>query len=1190
MTRLAPRQNRILRAVKARDFMRLEHELELVEFTHGEKIYEAGDAVKFLYFPVTLVASILATDIDGESTSLAIVGNEGVLGFTVACGADHTPYSAMAISGGAAFRLRRELADWEFDQHASLFWLVLKYGEAAAFNYAQTALCNQHHTVQQRLCGWLLDVTGRSGQDDVAMTQASLAAQLGVRREAVSETAGELQACGILRYSRGQVTILDPKGLQDRACSCRNAGKKHWQDASSRLTQSHWHYRMRPNPMTTRRLAEERAKLTLDNLPNSVPEVRKLVEELEVGKHLLELHMAELTESYAEANKLRHRYSDLYDFAPVAYATVDQSGVIRRINLAGAILLKLKRSEIQRHRLMDSIMPDQCEKFSAFLQRLIVAPEHRRLEVELRPNGRDLVTTVLIDGVVDENGNDCQLAITDITERKVLERQLERSNAEARLLRHALDNVGAYVFLKDRDLKYRYVNWAVLDLIGCTEEELLGRGDSCFFPDDLAKHFEEGDRRALNGEQVIDESTLRHADGRKVHTRDAKSPIYDYSNGKTLCGICGISNDISDLKRVESDLRESEARYRALVAASSDVVYRMSPDWSEMRRVSGGALVPDRVSRSRSWVDTYIFPDDQPGVLAAISEAIRNKSMLELEHRILLKDGSEGWTFSRAVPILNAENEISEWIGMASDVTERKKAEAALKDSYRLMELAERTANAGAWERDFTTGRVVWSDNLYRILGRDPKNDRVDSDTWKSIVVPEDIAKTEAVLKEIVTSPDKPIAFSARVRLADGSVHLFDVIGDAEHDGDGRATRANGIAMDVSSRVELESRLELWSQAFEQAELGIAITDIENDTFLAVNPAFAGKRGYTQDELIGKSVSIILPASEWEWIAPRLGDMGKLSHVTMESTHVRKDGTRFPALVDITIVRNPEGKPTKRVAFATDISQLKEQENQLKHYRDNLEQLVVERTHKLQQAKLAAEAANVAKTNFLSNLNHEIRTPLNGIVGMAYLLGESGLASKQMEYLKMLEESAGRLSRTLTSLIRASEIEAGKLKLKVDQVDVVNLAQKVVEPFREKARAKHLDLIVNIEDFPRDLVGDVGALEQAIWQYLNNAINFTKKGEIHFRIFSVGEDAKSVQIRCEVADTGNGFDPIEAPRLFSLFEQGDSSATREVEGLGLGLAITRGLVDLMGGESGVTSVPGSGSRFWFTVRLERDRL
>ena len=131
---------------------------------------------------------------------------------------------------------------------------------------------------------------------------------------------------------------------------------------------------------------------------------------------------------------------------------------------------------------------------------------------------------------------------------------------------------------------------------------------------------------------------------------------------------------------------------------------------------------------------------------------------------------------------------------------------------------------------------------------------------------------------------------------------------------------------------------------------------------------------------------------------------------------------------------------------------------------------------------------------------------------------------------------------------------------------------------------------VSIEDFPRDLVGDVGALEQAIWQYLNNAINFTKKGEIHFRIFSVGEDAKSVQIRCEVADTGNGFDPIEAPRLFSLCEQGDSSATREVEGLGLGLAITRGLVDLMGGESGVTSVPGSGSRFWFTVRLERDRL
>jgi light-regulated signal transduction histidine kinase (bacteriophytochrome) len=137
-------------------------------------------------------------------------------------------------------------------------------------------------------------------------------------------------------------------------------------------------------------------------------------------------------------------------------------------------------------------------------------------------------------------------------------------------------------------------------------------------------------------------------------------------------------HDISERKRSEEALRESEGRLRALVTASSDVVYRMSPDWSEMRYLRGRDFIADTASSNRTWLDNYILPDDQRHVLATINEAIRAKSVFELEHRVLRVDGTVGWTFSRAIPMLDEQGEIVEWFGMAADVTKRKEAEEAL--------------------------------------------------------------------------------------------------------------------------------------------------------------------------------------------------------------------------------------------------------------------------------------------------------------------------------------------------------------------------------------------------------------------------------------------------------------------------------------------------------------------------------
>lgn len=1060
-----PRTNQILAAIKAQEFLRLENDLEFVEFGQGQTIYEAGDRIEHLYFPVTLAASMLVADSDGSSTCVAIVGNEGVLGIGVACGAAITPYSVVAINGGGAYRLRRQLVEREFALHSTLLDHVLRHGEALAFSFAQTAICAQRYTVEQRLCRWLLDAAEKSGLSVLPMTHAGLSAQLGVRREAVTEAARQLQDAGLIQYSRGQLAVQKPDELQRRACACHEKIAAYQQAAMSHSAEIAQRQNGHLEPPSIRKLIEERAKRTADELPDSLAEIRKMVAQLEVTKELGQLQLAELAESFAEAERLREMYAELYDFSPVAYATVDSAGIIQQVNLACAILLGHKRSEIVRHRFVDSVVPDQQAQFTRFLRDVLGGHQHCRIEVELSANHQRHMAAVLIDGVADENGRECRLVVTDITQRKALERRLAESNAEAQLLKHALDHVNAYVYLKDRDLKYRYANRMVLDLMGVTEEQLLGHDDSSHFPADVVAHFQEADRRALKGERVVDETVVRHADGRLIHTRDTKSPIYENSDGGQLWGLCAVSTDISDLKQAETKLQES----------------------------------------------------------------------------------------------------------------------------YRLLELAQRTANAGAWERDFTTGRVTWSDNLYRILGLDPAQDKADGETWRRLVLPEDQERTEATINAAVADPHKPISVSTRVRLADGSIRTIDVVGDAQYDETQKPLRASGIAIDITERAELERKLRLWSVAFEESELSIAISDVATNTLVSVNRAFAKAHGRTESELIGQPVSTVFPAADWGWVSRQLAGDGGISHMVLDAPHIRADGSLFPALADITIIRGADGKATNRVVFVMDVTQLKEQEAQLKVYRDNLEELVLERTEKLQRAKLAAQAADVAKTTFLANMSHEIRTPLNGILGMAYLIGQEGLPPKQTEHLARLTESGERLAETLTAILSAAQLEAEKLRLKADPVEVTAIAEGVARTFRHKAHAKGLDMIVNIQALPGNLLGDAAALEHAMSQYLSNAIKFTNQGEIQFNVSVAGEDAKSVQVRCEVADTGVGFDQQQVPRLFERFEQGDSSLTRRYGGLGLGLAITRGLVELMGGQTGVESVRGVGSKFWFTVPLSKQK-
>ena len=224
-----PRNNHLLAALPEEEYERLAPNLELVPMPLGHVLYESGSELRHVYFPTTSIVSLLYVLVDGASAEIAVVGYEGLIGVALFMGGETMPNRAVVQSAGHAYRLKGHLLKEEFNRSGELQHLLLRYTQALLTQMAQTAVCNRHHSLDEQLCRWLLLSIDRLPSDELIMTQELIANMLGVRREGVTEAAGNLQKAGLIKYSRGHIKVLDRAGLEARVCECYAVVRKEFE-------------------------------------------------------------------------------------------------------------------------------------------------------------------------------------------------------------------------------------------------------------------------------------------------------------------------------------------------------------------------------------------------------------------------------------------------------------------------------------------------------------------------------------------------------------------------------------------------------------------------------------------------------------------------------------------------------------------------------------------------------------------------------------------------------------------------------------------------------------------------------------------------------------------------------------------------------------------------------------------------
>ena len=501
------------------------------------------------------------------------------------------------------------------------------------------------------------------------------------------------------------------------------------------------------------------------------------------------------------------------------------------------------------------------------------------------------------------------------------------------------------------------------------------------------------------------------------------------------------------------------------------------------------------------------------------------------------------------------------------DSLQRLRADRLISEQRRLLSMVEHMSGVGHWRYAVRTGRVTWSDEVYRIHGLGRRRFDPSYEGWLSLFHDEDLPILHGLLLGAIRD-HAGYEFELRIKRADGEVREVASKATVEVDERGEVVAVFGVIQDVTDRnralrevVRGEARYKLLAD-----NMADVVTRIRLDGGSSyISPAVETLIGYTPAEMNGRPAQDFVYAPDQPQILETFAALAAgQDEATVQLRATHRDGHPVWVETRFRLLRDANGQPAEMVAVIRDIEDRKRLEAELTLARE------------------AAETAAEVKSQFLANMSHELRTPLTSIIGFTGLAGgQRDLKGLARDYVLRVENASKALLCTVNDILDFSKLEAGHVTLKPEPTDAAELCRSTLELLTPQAAAKDLRLALSL-DMSRGvtLLLDPDRVRQVLLNLVGNAVKFTPGGQVTVDIAYASDEQ---HLRIAVADTGPGIAADQMGKLFQRFSQIDGSVTRAHGGTGLGLAICKGLVEAMGGEIGAESVPGRGSRFWFSI-------
>ncbi|MGP1385767.1 MAG: PAS domain S-box protein [Thainema sp.] len=821
------------------------------------------------------------------------------------------------------------------------------------------------------------------------------------------------------------------------------------------------------------------------------------------------------------------------------------------------------------------IHPDDRERVSQEWQQS--RQEHRSFRAEYRVIRADNDQMSWLEGlgnfIYDDNGEAIRSSgvLFDISDRKQTEAALQESEDRFRTL---ADNISQFAWMADASGWICWYNQRWFDYTGTTLEEMQGWGwQQVHHPDHVDRVVESFRCSIQTGQPWEDVFPLRGKDGNYRWFLSRALPIRDEAG--SILRWFGTNTDITKRKQAEDALAQREAELRLVTDTVPALISFV--DAEQRFRFNN--------NRYEDWFGQPTTEMYGKHIREVLGEATYNKirpkvrqvlagQEVSYELQFVNKDGEIRYVSATYMPRFSSQGTVEGFVALISDISDRKQAEAALRQSEDRLRMALESAQLGTWDWNLSTNELLWDDCCKQMFGLSPDAE-TSIETFFAGLHPDDRDRVEQIVQRSL-DPANDGNYEAEFRtigLQDGIERWVLAKGQAYFDADGTSRRFIGTVFNITDRKQVEAALRDSEIRFRQmtdvAPMLVWISD--TDTLCSYfNQSWLTFTGRTLEQEMGNGWTEGIHPDDFKYCLDVYNNAFDARRPFEMEYRLRRFDGEYRWILDVGVPRfTPDGEFLGYIGSCFDIHDRKQAENE----REELLQ-------REQAAREAAERANRVKDEFLTVLSHELRSPLNPILGWAKLLQRRKFdAAETAQALATIERNAKLQTQLIDDLLDVARILRGKLKLNQVPLNLANVVASAIETMRKTAEAKSITLNVDVADVGQ-VYGDNTRLQQVLWNLLSNAIKFTpSEGQVDLQLQRIGDQAQIM-----VRDTGKGIKPDFLNHIFESFRQEDASTTRQYGGLGLGLAIVRYLVNAHGGTITADSA-GEGLGATFTVRL-----